>query len=201
MLTKFTKYCNSQIAIFVIIFELHSPSTLSIKKKKKSPSTLKILNYLLYLHLSPIVNGEWLDGYPLPHICVQLSIIRELKLIKSRMEGCLLEGFKVGRVEVSVYHLQYADDTLILCSSSQEQIWMLRCVLWCFEAVTGLRMNFGNSLIIGVGNVPNIETLAADLGYNVGHHPISYFGASFKSKDAWGLVVDRVRKKLVGWRA
>lgn len=78
---------------------------------------------------------------------------------------------------------------------------MLRCVLRCFEAVTELRMNFGNSMIIKVGNVPNIEILAIDLGYKVDNLLIPYLGlplgASFKSK-VWGPVMDRVRRKLVG---
>lgn len=71
--------------------------------------------------------------------------------------------------------------------------------------MTGIQINFAKSLIIRIGEVPNIEILAADLGCRVGHLPTSYLGlplgASFKSKEAWGLVVDRVRKKLARWKA
>lgn len=66
----------------------------------------------------------------------------------------------MGREEVSVCHLQYANDTLILCRDSQVQVWMLRCVLRCFETVTGLRMNLGKSVLVGVGGVPDIDILA-----------------------------------------
>lgn len=101
-------------------------------------------------------------------------------------------------------HLQYADDTLIMCGNSHHQIWVLRCVLRCFEAVSSLRMNLGKSMLVGVGEVPDIDSLAANLGCKVESLPLSYLGlslgASFKRNEAWGLVVDRVRRKLVGWK-
>lgn len=84
------------------------------------------------------------------------------------------------------------------------QIRFLRCVIRCFEAITKLCMNLGKSLMVGVGHVHDIDALVADLGCKVGRLPIPYLGlplgASYKSK-VWGLVVDRVRRKLVGWKA
>lgn len=110
----------------------------------------------------------------------------------------------MGRDEIQICHLQYTDNTLIFCHNSLIQIRMLRCVLRCFEAVLGLRMNFGKSVLVEVGDVPDIESLAADLGYKVGSLPLPYLGlplgASFKSKEAWALVVDRVRPQLIGWK-
>lgn len=41
-------------------------------------------------------------------------------MVHKAVEGGLIEGFKVGRDEVLVTHLQYADDTLILYNNSQE---------------------------------------------------------------------------------
>lgn len=65
---------------------------------------------------------------------------------------------------------------------------MLRCVLRCFKVVTGLHMNFGKSVIVRVGNMPDI--VATNLGCKVGNLPIPYLGlllsASFKCKEAWG---------------
>lgn len=58
------------------------------------------------------------------------------------------------------------------------------------------------------GEVPNIELLTVDfvdLGCGIGYLPICYLGlplsSSFKSKEVWGLVVDRVRKRLAGLKA
>lgn len=41
-----------------------------------------------------------------------------------------------------ISHLQFVDGMLILCNNSQRQIRYLRCILRCFEAVFGLRINF-----------------------------------------------------------
>lgn len=63
-------------------------------------------------------------------------------------------------------------------------------------------MNFGKSLIIGVGEVPNIEILAFDMGSQVGYLPIPYLGlplrTSFKSKEVWGAMADRVWNGMKG---
>lgn len=118
----------------------------------------------------------------------------------------LIKGFSMGREEISVSHLQYADDNkLILSGNSQIPICLLRCVLRCFEAIIGLCMNLDKSLMVGVGDVQNIGALATDLGCKVGFLPISYLGlplgVSYKSKEVWGPMVDRVRRKLAGWKA
>lgn len=66
-------------------------------------------------------------------------------------------------------------------------------------------MNFGKSVIIAVGGVPGIKTLIADFGCRVGNLPLPYLGlplgGPFKSKEAWGPVVDKVGRKLAGWKA
>lgn len=36
-------------------------------------------------------------------------------MVSKALEGGLIDGFRVGREEVIVSHLQYADDTLVLC--------------------------------------------------------------------------------------
>lgn len=96
----------------------------------------------------------------------------------------MLQGFQIRLGEVSVSHLQFANDTLIMCTNSQRKNKHLRCILRCFEAVTGLKVNFGRSALIAIGDVPNIDMLAMDLGFKVGSLPTSHLGlplgASFK---------------------
>lgn len=75
----------------------------------------------------------------------------------------MFEGFSPGSGNVRVSHLQFADDTIIFCDNSQRHIRMLRCVLRCFEAVPGLKLNLTKSSLITVGDVPNLDQLAADL--------------------------------------
>lgn len=82
---------------------------------------------------------------------------------------------------------------------------MLRCVLRCFEVVSGLKLNLTKSSLIAVGEAPNLDQLAADLGCCMGDLPFSYLGmplgSSFKWRDVWDPVLDRMRKHLAGWKA
>lgn len=63
----------------------------------------------------------------------------------------MLEGFQEGSGNVVVSHLQFADDTSILCANSHRQIRYLRCIFKCFEAMMELKVNFGKSSLIAVG--------------------------------------------------
>lgn len=61
-------------------------------------------------------------------------------------------------------NLLYADDTLLFCNAEPTQVGYLRCVLFCFEVVAGLKVNLGKSEMIPVGEVDDIDSLAQLLG-------------------------------------
>lgn len=58
-------------------------------------------------------------------------------LLSKAFHGGLLEGFDVGDHGFAVSHLQFTDDTLVLCKNSVKQINLLICVIRCFEEVLG----------------------------------------------------------------
>lgn len=101
-----------------------------------------------------------------------------------------------------VTHLQFADDTLIMCKASETQVKYLRCVIRCFKAVSGLKINLYKRRLFGVGTINNIGRLADCLGCIVGSLPITYLGlllgAPYKSSSTWNSVVDRIQKRLAG---
>lgn len=117
----------------------------------------------------------------------------------------MFEGFFPGHGDLLVSHLQFADNTIIFCDNSQSQIRMLRCVLRCFEVVSNLHLNLTKSSLIAVGEIPNLELLATDLGCRTASLPSTYLGMplgfNFKQKEVWDPVIDRMRKRLVGWKA
>ncbi|RVW58902.1 Retrovirus-related Pol polyprotein from transposon RE2 [Vitis vinifera] len=88
-------------------------------------------------------------------------------------------------VGIQVTHLLFADDTLVFCDDSQEQLVFLSWLLMWFEAISGLRINLNKSEIFSVGKVENAELLTAELGCKVGSLPSTYLGlplgASHKS--------------------
>ena len=97
-------------------------------------------------------------------------------------------------------HLLFADDTLVFCEDSQEQLAFLSWLLMWFEATSGLRINLNKSEILPVGRVENAELLATELGCKVGSLPSTYLGlplgASHKSMRVWDGVEARMRKRL-----
>ena len=77
-------------------------------------------------------------------------------------------------------------------------------LLIIFEAITGLKVNVGKSEIVPVGEVGNLGALARILCCKVGRLPMSYLGmplgAHFKDASIWNPILERVEKKLAGWK-
>lgn len=59
----------------------------------------------------------------------------------------------------------------MLCKNSERQVRYLRCVIRCFEAVLGLKVNLAKSRLFAVGEVDNLDGLAALLGCQTGLLP------------------------------
>lgn len=76
-----------------------------------------------------------------------------------------------------VSHLQFADDTLILCDKSWVNIRAMRAILLLFEALSGLKVNFTKSHLMGV-NVPSswLAEAALVMTCKVGTIPFLYLG-------------------------
>lgn len=122
----------------------------------------------------------------------------------SKAEMRFISGFKVGSREVSVSHLQFANDTMIFCDANIRQLGYLRCIHRRFEAVSGLKINIVKSEIFQVGENCDMESLAWILGCNIGTLPALYLGlplrANYKSKVLWEPVLERISSRLESWK-
>jgi hypothetical protein len=119
----------------------------------------------------------------------------------------LLSGFPVGREAsdpLKISHLLFADDTLIFCEANPDSLTYLWVMLTCFEATSGLRVNLGKSELIQVGEVPHLEELANILGCKTATLPMKYLGlplgAHFKVQSIWDPVVEKLERRLAGWK-
>lgn len=85
------------------------------------------------------------------------------------------EGYKVG--DTSISHLQFADDTLLVGKKSSVNIWSIKALMQLFESISGLKVNFHRSQLIGI-NVEEgwVEEAARFLNYKVGVLPFIYLG-------------------------
>ena len=107
-----------------------------------------------------------------------------------------------GGVEIT--HLLFADDTLVFCEPSTDQVSYLSWLLMWFEAMSGLKVNLDKSEIIAVGRVENVEEVALEFGCKVSRLPSTYLGlplgARFKEVATWDGVEERLRKRLSIWK-
>lgn len=72
------------------------------------------------------------------------------RLLKKGREENLIEGVVIGRGDrrVEILHLFFADDTLIFCQLKERMMLHLRCILLCFQAVSGLDINLKKSELL-----------------------------------------------------
>lgn len=64
-------------------------------------------------------------------------------LMNTVVEANLFHGFGIGNGNVvSLTHLQFADDTLIIGEKSWLNVRTMRVVLLLFKEVSGLKVNF-----------------------------------------------------------
>jgi len=101
--------------------------------------------------------------------------------------------------------LHYADDTLILVSRDARSLISLKLLLYAYEMMTGLKINFYKSFIYNLNRCDEIGTRAAIiLNCNLGTLPFTYLGLPIKvtslSREDWQPLIERVEKKLATWK-
>jgi hypothetical protein len=97
------------------------------------------------------------------------------KMLSRAMVGGFVSSFRANSINTSsleVSHLLFPDDTLIMCDAN---IYNLDHILLCFEAISGLKINFKKSKLVAVGEVPNIEELAGILNCRISSFPMKYW--------------------------
>lgn len=62
-----------------------------------------------------------------------------------------LKGLRVYEDGPLMTHLQFADDTLVFCGAELNEIISLKSLLKVLEVMTGLNINFHESILCGVG--------------------------------------------------
>ncbi|XP_071709331.1 uncharacterized protein [Rutidosis leptorrhynchoides] len=104
-------------------------------------------------------------------------------LTKTAVEKRLFNGVKVGNDNITVSHLQYADDTIFFGEYVRENLKSLLHLLKCFELASGLKINMRKSNLLGVG-IPNdeVKVLADDIGCDMGSFPFKYLGFPISTK-------------------
>lgn len=104
---------------------------------------------------------------------------------------------------LSISHLLFADDLMLLSSTDQNSVRNIKSILDDFCSFSGLAINASKCQIIFSGSTENREEILSFLGMTEAQLPISYLGLPlFSSRlhisDCAGLL-DKIRKKFNSW--
>ncbi|KAJ9539609.1 hypothetical protein OSB04_026115 [Centaurea solstitialis] len=127
-------------------------------------------------------------------------------LVEEAKDKSLFEGLSIGNEGIEVSHLQYADDAIFFVKWSLRNLRNLIKILDCFHAISGLKINMRKSKIYGVGvQEAEVEDWARGVGCVGGALPFSYLGlpvgAVMSRKSYWRPVIEKVKSRLVSWKA
>ncbi|RVW64196.1 hypothetical protein CK203_046361 [Vitis vinifera] len=173
------------------------------------------VDFLVHLYSIVFCLGQWHSdrllqqfkgaalGGPLSPYLFVVRMEALSRLILRAVGGGFLSGCRVnGRSGdgALVSHLLFADNTLVFCEASEDQMVYLSWLLMWFEAISGFRINLDKNENFSVGIVENMEALALEAGCKVGRLPSSYLGillgANHKFVTIWDGVEERFRRRL-----
>jgi hypothetical protein len=80
----------------------------------------------------------------------------------------------------------------------------LRVLILFFEAVSSLKVNLAKSVLVPKSNVDNMGDLTGILGCGTSSLALKYLGiplgASYKAKSIWDVIVEKMERRLAGWK-
>lgn len=101
--------------------------------------------------------------------------------------------------------LQYADDTILCIQDDLEMAQNLKWLLYLYESMSGLKINFNKSEVIMINQNHNKSMTYSEM-FNcaIGEWPIKYLGVPVSGSKLhvgdWTSLVEKVSKRLDGWK-
>lgn len=145
------------------------------------------------------------QGDPLSPFLFTIVVDTFSKLMKKIEEKEIIKGFGVGNGQVSVSHLQFANDTILFCEAAPKFVLKLRSIMRSFERISGLRINL-EKCKVAVLNLEDgeLSVYARLLGCEQESWPIKYLGLPLggnpRALSFWQPVLEKMSKRLSSWK-
>ena len=141
-----------------------------------------------------------------PHSPFLFNLVVECltKMIKNAPKNKLIVGLASDLIPGGVAVLQYADDTIICIEDDVDEAVNLKLLLYMFEMMSGLKVNFQKSEILTMGGDESVVNKYAEIfDCEVGSFPLKYLGmpvsyANLKTSD-WEFIVSKYLKRFESW--
>ncbi|XP_028056520.1 uncharacterized protein LOC114260570 [Camellia sinensis] len=101
----------------------------------------------------------------------------------------LIKEVVIGSNELTITHLQFADDTILFCEAKWLEVVTIKRILRCFEILSGLKINYHKSVIAGIGvKEVMLQSFASRLNCAHQRLPFKYLGVPLGANP--GVVID-----------
>lgn len=127
------------------------------------------------------------------------------EMLNKAKEAGHLKGLVPHLVPGGLTHLQYADDTILFMSNSEENVITMKFLLYCYEAMSRMRINYQKSEVIVVGRDEEETQRVTDMfNCKPGKLPITYLGLPISDRkllaSELAIPVDKIEKRLAIWK-
>jgi hypothetical protein len=177
---------------------------------KKRVSQKKWISWMRQININGTPGGYFRtfkglrQGDPLSPLLFNLVSDAFATMFKKAREAGTIKGLVPRLVGGGLTHLQYADDTIIFLELEEGSILYANFLLYCFENMSGLRINYQKSEVFVIGaDLEEQERVADIFNCNVGTFPLKYLGVMISDKHMCipdlAYIHQKVSKRLPTW--
>nr|XP_025628468.1 uncharacterized protein LOC112721637 [Arachis hypogaea] len=146
------------------------------------------------------------QGDPLSPFLFVLVVDVLNRMIGEAVRNGRISPLLVGRDNIELSHLQFADDTILFCPPEEGTVRNYKRLLRCFELMSGLSINFEKSNLIPVNcSQELVSRMCQLLGCQEATLPVKYLGISLGANPrlvkTWKPILDKIEEKLSLWKA
>lgn len=126
-------------------------------------------------------------------------------MVNKMCVGNIFYGFKAPNNGPRISHLLYADDAILIGEWNEQNLTRIKSLLWCFNIISGLRINFSKSDLYGINVGPeDLSSAATSLDCNHSNLPFKYLGsmvgANMNRISNWNPVIEAFDSRLSKWK-
>jgi hypothetical protein len=145
------------------------------------------------------------QGDPLPPLLFNFVADCLTRMVLRAQQNSLISGLIKNLIPRGVATLQYADDTIICLEHDMEQARNMKLLLYMFEQMSGLKINFDKSEVLLVGGDNNLVVAYAEVfNCKIELFPIRYLGVPISAGRLrvidWIKLDEKSAKKLDVWQ-
>jgi hypothetical protein len=145
------------------------------------------------------------QGDPLSPILFNLVADVLASLMRKAVKKDKIKGLMTHLIEDGITHIQYTDDTILMIEGDDKSITNMKFILYCFEWISGLKINYHKSdaFIFGMDEERQIR-IANMLNCQLGSLPMEYLGIRVSDKKlgkgAFVRVPEKISKMIPPWK-